>query len=235
VKIAIISDIHSNIYALESVLKDIQQRKCDTVLCLGDCVGYYYWPDMVINVLKKVDNILIIQGNHEEMLFLSLKDSKFKDKVRKKYGKGIDYACNSISAINLDFLEKLPKKRSLLLGGKKIGVFHGSPNSTEQYIYPDVNQKTLTDIVDNKFDVMLFGHTHHQFISYFNSTLIINPGSVGQARDVRGLAAYSIYDTDSGSVLPLRLKYNSKSVVQKINEVENGDVKMISAIQGKEV
>ena len=85
---------------------------------------------------------------------------------------------------------------------------------------------------NNKFNVILFGHTHHQFVSYFNNTLIINPGSVGQSRDIRGLAAYSIYSTDSGVVLPLRIKYDTSSLVSKIKEIEKKAEKMLIAIQG---
>jgi len=113
-------------------------------------------------------------------------------------------------------------------------MFHGSPNYVDEYIYPDKCQKILINDISSKFDVILFGHTHHQFVSCLDNTLIINPGSIGQARDIRGLAAYAIYDTESNSVLPLRLKYNYKKIVQKINEVEDGNERMIFSIKGYE-
>ena len=82
--------------------------------------------------------------------------------------------------------------------------------------------------------MVLFGHTHHQFVSYFNKTLIINPGSVGQARDVRGLAAYAIYDTKSKAVLPIRIKYDISSLVGAIVKIEKNQKKMLIAIKGME-
>ena len=231
-KIAIISDIHSNIKALEAVLKDIKDRKCDAILCLGDFVGYYYWPEEVVNSLMNIENVYSIKGNHEEMLFASLKDLKVRENINNKYGLGIDYSCEKLSDTSLSFLENLESSMDLILDGISIGMFHGSPTSIDKYIYPDANQETFFDITNNKFNVVLFGHTHHQFVSYFNNTLIINPGSVGQSRDIRGLAAYSIYSTDSGVVLPLRIKYDTSSLVSKIKEIEKKAEKMLIAIQG---
>ena len=231
-KIAIISDIHSNIKALEAVLKDIQNRQCDAILCLGDLVGYYYWPEEVVNLLMNCENVYSIKGNHEEMLFASLNDFKVRENLNKKYGLGIDYACKKLSDTSLSFLKGLESSMDLILEGIKIGMFHGSPFSLNQYIYQDANKETFFNITNNKFDLILLGHTHHQFVSYFNDTLIINPGSVGQSRDVRGLAAYSIYNTDSGAVLPLRIKYDQSSLISKIKEVEKKPEKMLLAIQG---
>jgi len=233
-KIAIISDIHSNIEAFKAVLKDINKRQCDVILCLGDIVGYYYWPEEVVDLLMSIDNVYAIKGNHEEMYFESLSDSKRKESINKKYGSGINYACDRISNSSLSYLKGLKSSMDLILDGKKIGMFHGSPFSIDHYVYPDSSQKTFFKVTNNKFDVILFGHTHHQFVSYFNKTLIINPGSVGQARDVKGLAAYAIYDTKSEAVLPIRIKYNIRNLVDAIANIEKKPEKMLAAIKGIE-
>jgi len=233
-KIAIISDVHSNIEAFKAVLKDINERRCDVILCLGDLVGYYYWPEEVVNLLMNTDNVYAIKGNHEEMYFESLSDLKYKESINKKYGSGIDYACDKISNNSLSYLKGLKSSMDLTLDGKNLGMFHGSPFSIDQYVYPDSNQETFFNVTNNKFDVVLFGHTHHQFVSYFNKTLIINPGSVGQARDVRGLAAYAIYDTKSEAVLPIRIKYDIRSLVDAIAKIEKNQRKMLIAIKGME-
>lgn len=233
-KIAIVSDIHSNIEALKAVLKDINQRRCDVILCLGDLIGYYYWPEEVVNLLMNTPNVFAIKGNHEEMYLKSLSDLNYKEWVNKKYGAGINYACDDISNDSLSYLRSLKSSLDLTLDGKNIGAFHGSPFSIDQYLYPDLDHDSLLSVTNNKFDVVLFGHTHHQFISCFNKTLIINPGSVGQARDVRGLAAYAIYNTKSETVVPVRVKYNTKSLIDAIKKIEKNQKKMLTAVKGFE-
>jgi len=233
-KIAIISDIHSNIDAFKAVLRDISERQCDVILCLGDLVGYYYWPEEVVSLLMNTDNVYAIKGNHEEMYFKSLVDSKYKESINLKYGSGINYTCDEISNTSLSYLKSLESSMDITLDGKNIGLFHGSPFSINQYVYPNSNQETFFNVTNNKFDVVLFGHTHHQFVSYFNETLIINPGSVGQARDVRGLSAYAIYDTRSEAVLPIRIKYETRDIVKKIVKIEKHQKKMLIAIKGVE-
>ena len=114
--------------------------------------------------LMNIENVYSIKGNHEEMLFASLKDLKVREDIKKKYGLGIDYACEKLSDTSLSFLEGLESSMDLILDGKSIGMFHGSPSSINQYIYPDANQETFFNITNNKLNVVLFGHTHHQFV-----------------------------------------------------------------------
>jgi len=84
-KVAILSDVHSNIYALQEVIKDIKNRKCDFILCLGDYIGYYYWPNEVIDLLRSMKNTFFIRGNHEDIYFNSLQDSSFRKNILDKY------------------------------------------------------------------------------------------------------------------------------------------------------
>lgn len=232
-KIAIISDIHGNISALREVMKDIERRKCHVILGLGDYVGYYYWPNQVIDILRGVNNAFYIKGNHENMYFQSQSDSELRQNIKRKYGCGIEVALAELSHENRLFLENLSETQVVSLGGKKIGMFHGSPNDVNEYIYPDAGRDKLDLITSEKLDVILMGHTHYQFISTCNQTLLINPGSVGQSRDVRGLAAYAIYNTSNDSVQPVRVNYDKSLILNKIKNIESDHSSMALALSGE--
>lgn len=66
-RFAVIGDIHSNIYALESVVQDIKNRDIDFILCTGDMVGYAPFPNEVIDLIRK-SNVLSIQGNYDKAI-----------------------------------------------------------------------------------------------------------------------------------------------------------------------
>jgi putative phosphoesterase len=221
-KIAIVSDIHGNIFALQEVIEDLKKRKCEVVLCLGDYLGYYYWPNQVIDILRALESPFLIRGNHEE----------YRKQLIARYGHGIEIALSEISDDNKQFLLGLDAEKVVELDGIKIGMYHGSQLGIDDYVYPDVNVDKLGEVMKPDVDVILLGHTHHQFVSYFKNKLLINPGSVGQARDVRGLAAYAIFNTKNRSVTPVRLNYNKSSVVNKIKKIESNSNSMLKALSG---
>lgn len=232
-KVAILSDVHSNIYALEEVIKDIKNRKCDFILCLGDYIGYYYWPNEVIDLLRSMKHTFFIRGNHEDIYFNSLQDSSFRKNILDKYGSGNDYSISEITMENRTFLQSLDDSKIIVLDGIKIAMYHGSPIDINDYVYPDSDFTKHQTLIDDDIALVLLGHTHHQFISCKGSTLIVNPGSVGQARDVRGLASYAVFDTLNKTVIPVRLSYKHDLIINKINKVEKLRAKaLVSSISG---
>ena len=87
-KLAFISDIHSNFDALKAVMTDIKKNKVEKIFCLGDIINYYYEPHKCIDLLIK-NNVKCIKGNHENIFFQTLK-SKQKAKIFSKlYGNSI--------------------------------------------------------------------------------------------------------------------------------------------------
>jgi predicted phosphodiesterase len=88
-KIAILSDVHANMPALEAVIHDLERNECKYVFVLGDLIGYYYWPKEVVIYFMSHPNCNVIRGNHEDLLIRSLKDENFADKCYQKYGSGL--------------------------------------------------------------------------------------------------------------------------------------------------
>jgi len=232
-KVAIISDIHANISALSVVLDDIEKRKCGAVFCLGDYIGYYYWPNEVLNVLRGLDVAFFIKGNHEDLFFKSIEDKDFRKKIQIKYGLGIECAIDNLTKENLSFLQSLEASKEVMFSGVRFSMHHGSPCSIDEYVYPDATKEKLGFFADKvDAEVILLGHTHHQYSAQINNRLIINPGSVGQARDVRGLAAYSILNLQNMVVTTVRLLYDFSKIMDVIDRMEGSKNKMKKALIG---
>jgi len=207
--VAIVSDIHANIYALESVFTDIEKNKCRKVLILGDLVGYYYWPKKVISKIRNDPRCIVIKGNHEELLERSLVDPEFEKKCHVKYGSGLRYCQKQLSGSDINWLKALPTSIQLEIDGVNIGMYHGSEKSTNEYVYPDTRDARLSEII-TKQDFMFFGHTHYPMIIKRENFTIANPGSVGQPRDVGSLASYLILNTKNRELTNRRVPFDIK-------------------------
>jgi putative phosphoesterase len=195
-KFAIIGDIHSNKYALKSVLDDIQRKNVDFILSTGDLVGYLTHPNEVIEMLRK-HNVLSIMGNHDQRLAnaspISIKKIKSmtSDEV---FSKG-SLAFNSleITSDNRMYLKNLPLQLKLSLNGFELLLVHGSPSKIDEYLYPDSEE--LIEFSQNiDENIIISGHTHLPYHLIKNDKHFINPGSVGKPKDRRYEATYMILD-----------------------------------------
>lgn len=159
-KIAVLSDVHANIDALELVLKDIEKKNIDKIICLGDLVAKYFYPDKVVDAIK--DNCFIfIKGNCDELVATN-KNYKF---ARSKLG--ID---------RIDFLDNLPLYSYMNINDININLFHATPNSIDDIFnplfdgnnYTDYKDKTLYDYKDMfvsvEKQVSIVGHTHQSYL-----------------------------------------------------------------------
>jgi len=217
-KIGIISDIHSNSEAINSVLKTIE--KVDEFICLGDIVGYGADPNYCIEKIKDL-NCRCIGGNHDFAVAGKVNINYFNYAARA----AILWTSGQLKKENLNFLNDLSKKIEF-----KNNVFavHGSPqNPLLEYIL----DKDTARLIFSKFDFKIYfiGHSHlagcfsfnenNNQIDYMNFShgghieinknkrYIINCGSVGQPRDGNPKASYGIYDLKCGIVNIYRVSY----------------------------
>lgn len=215
-KIAVLSDIHGNCYALEPVLKAIRAQGIDQLFILGDFVGYYYHPNQVLEMVDSF-NLFMIKGNHELMLNAAAQDSAKAIEIKKKYGSGIEVALEVLSREQFALLTELPEQRSVNLGGINFQLCHGSPWDINAYIYPDSNLESFhTHEFNNRADFILLGHAHYPYISTQPGVTIINPGSIGQARDHGGMACWAVINTTNRTTVFNRTPYDTRPLVHEI-------------------
>ena len=211
-KVAILSDIHANIYALEAALADCEEEAVGHFIIAGDLVGYYYWPQPVVRRLMDNTRVTCIRGNHEDILAETLSSQDAADRYRRKYGSGYDICRETLREDELQWLLNLPSKAELVLGGAHFSVYHGSPRSTDDYIYPDATAEVLAQCHDSS-DFTVLGHTHYPFMHDLDGSILLNPGSVGQPRDFGGQACYAVVDLANRALRFKRIPYDVSPVI----------------------
>lgn len=183
-KIAFLSDIHSNLYALESVLKDIKNKNIKKIYCLGDIVGYHSFPNEVIELIKD-NGIISIKGNHDKDIS-ELKIYSSVEDIKK-------WTYNNLSNENLNFLKSLPEQIGIFLSGIKIKLVHGSPTGITNYLF-EGSQESKSALNEFNGDILICAHTHYPYINYFGNKCIINTGSIGKPKIGKPKPSYIIID-----------------------------------------
>lgn len=216
-KIAVISDIHGNYDALEAVLNKAKQKGVEHLLVLGDLVGYYYHPDKILHALSEWSYDLI-KGNHEYILEDLMNNASIGESIRLKYGRGHQEAIDKFTEEQLQFLKNLPETKTVKLDKTSFLMCHGSPWSNDFYIYPDAEQETLLKCDSTSHDFVLIGHSHYQFAVKNKSSMLVNPGSVGQSRQQGGMADWCIINTENKSFQLLSTPYHVANLIAEIAE-----------------
>ncbi|MDI6888902.1 MAG: metallophosphoesterase family protein [Methanocellales archaeon] len=201
--IGLIADIHSNLPALRAVL---DHMKVDKILCAGDIVGYYPYPNEVIEIVRK-HKIVSIRGNHDVAVITG--DTNWFNPLAAS---AIGWTRDNLSPKNMEFLKTLPEQ----LIFEDIAIFHGSPSDPDEYVYPMTSPTRLSGFLDQAGKkILVLGHTHVQWGLELDDRKIINPGAVGQPRDGNPKAAYAIFDTESGKLTMHRIEYDIEEVASK--------------------
>lgn len=209
-KIGLISDIHSNIYALKKVLGSLGDS--DLILCAGDITCYYPFVNEVFEELDR-HRVLYIKGNHDAYLCgYGIRDLNLVDP------KSLDYTKNHITNENLRSLKAAPIQLDMCIDGLRISMFHGSPwDKLEGYIYPDYPDFEMFREIDA--DVIILGHTHYPLVKQVAHKLIINPGSCGQPRDYDRRASFALLDTSTKETRVGRIEYDIDKVCKEIKRL----------------
>jgi len=227
-KIAIISDIHSNLQALEAVLGNISDQHVDKIISLGDLIGYGGQPNEVVDLIKGM-GIQSVKGNHEQAL-----NDKYYRSLFTDFGQySLDLTKKLLSADNLDYLEKLPHN---LIFNEFLFV-HGSPPADMRKYFWKLSQMHMISIFNSfKNKICFVGHTHVPSIAEFNGRkavqtefegemklskkyrYIINPGSVGQPRNSNSDSSYMIFNTEDLLLRHIYVKYNIDEAAEQIKK-----------------
>lgn len=188
-RIAVISDIHGNLYSLIRVLEDIDSQHVDSIVCLGDLVGYGPHPNEVIALIKK-RNILCIKGNYDA----SVVDNAYtfiRDTNINSFS--LPWTVEELRVSNRYYLDNLPNSITIEACGKVIKFVHGSHRKINEYLTN--NYEKLDEVMDDfPGDILVCAHTHIPYIQEFGSKLLVNDGSVGKPKNGSPDSTYAIID-----------------------------------------
>lgn len=201
-KIAVISDIHGNMDALNSVLVDIEKENCQKIFCLGDIALAGPEPSLAIEKIQSLiaeTDFTLIQGNTDERL--GQFSQEFLDIVRKvnipmanAYLADLD----ELSEGHKEFLFNLDKSKEITISNIKILLVHGSPRRNDENISPDLPVKTVEDMLEGVDANLVFcGHTHIPcgYQTNTNQT-VVNVGSIGRPLTEEPKSCYVVLEID---------------------------------------
>lgn len=235
-KIALFSDIHANLPALEAFFADLDTKKPDAVYCLGDLVGYNIWPNEVVNEIRK-RGIPTIAGNYDFGIGRTSDECgcAYKTDEDKANGKvSISFTNEIIKPEERQYLRTLPAhiRVEFQLNEDKLNLLlvHGSPRKINEYLFEDREEKSLLRIMkDADANIMCFGHTHKPYHRILedegNYRHAINLGSVGKPKDGDPRGCYvmltipenaSLSDSKSIEVEFVRFEYDVEKAAQAV-------------------
>jgi predicted phosphodiesterase len=228
-RMAVISDVHANLDALEQVFTDIDGSNIDRAICLGDSIGYGPEPEQVVAMIND-RHIPSILGNHE----LAVVDQKYLTWFNPLARRSLLKTIEMLSEKTINFISKL---KSFMIYDEYRFVHGFPPDSATTYLFQIAEDELLRTFKQMKEKICFIGHTHRLEIIDFNgrsitrspltqsavnlnsaNQYIINIGSVGQPRDGDNHAKYIILDTEKKSIEVKFIPYDIASVVNKIVE-----------------
>ncbi len=204
--LVIISDVHSNIFALEAVLSKI--GKDSIIIHAGDVIGYYTFPDEVISLFRRRE-IISIRGNHDRAL-ISENFMNFNEYAIK----ALRWTARKINKESYAYIASLKDSARLNIFGKRIAIYHGAPWDNDYYV---MEEEALPGIIPEGVDILILGHTHIPYIKKFGGRMIINPGSVGQPRDGDPRASFAVISPDM-DVRIEKVEYDISSMEKSMRE-----------------
>ena len=191
-KLALFSDIHANLPALDAFFTQLESVNPDGVYCLGDLVGYCVWPNEVINAIRK-RHIPTLAGNHDAVVGLPTNSPSgvFTNGVIGTSEKA--YVLSLPAHIRLEF--QLPTQRIQFL------FVHGSPRRNDEYITEDTDAELLLKLMEEAdADVLCFGHSHKPFYRILQTENgykhAVNLGSLGKPKDGDSRGCYAVLEWD---------------------------------------
>jgi putative phosphoesterase len=192
-KIALVSDIHGNLPALEAVLQHAGEMKVKTVWCLGDFTGFGANPDQVVLLLKKLKATSIIGNYDQSVLKIPKKSDEWKAKDQYEKWFSFDWTYHQLSKKSLEFLKELSETRKETVKDWKILFTHGSPESIDEPLTDETPQEHLKELAHKAHsNIILCGHSHQPFMRFAGGSIFINPGSVGRMFDGDPRASYAV-------------------------------------------
>jgi diadenosine tetraphosphatase ApaH/serine/threonine PP2A family protein phosphatase len=222
----IFSDIHGNLEALTSVLAEAKKQSYDSVVCLGDFVGYGANPDECVQTIVALPKTMCVLGNHDSAVIDSRQRELFNPVARA----GVLYADAHLSAPSRKFLGRLPLVAS---SDHEFLAVHASPYKPEVWVYVVEPLEAADAFHVMTHPLAFIGHTHFPVVHTDTGSvapfvpevpvkvsaikkIIVNVGSVGQPRDGDPRAAYVIYDSDAKTVHIYRVAYDVDRAAAKI-------------------
>jgi putative phosphoesterase len=221
-RVAVISDIHGNLPALEASLDAIGAIGVDAVYYGGDLVGYGPHPNEVCALIGERE-IPTIYGNYDYAIARDLEDcgcAYVTAHDRELGQQSVVWTLAHTRQRAKDFMRELPFDLRFELGEQRVRLVHGSPRKVNEYLFEDKPARTFERIAGlSDCDVLVFGHTQKPWIHSYGGVLFVNCGSVGKPKDGDPRAAFAVLELDQAGRVQAsieRVPYDAETVAREV-------------------
>ena len=223
-RVAVITDIHGNLPALQAALARIDSLGIERIYCGGDLVGYGPHPNEVCALIEQ-RAIPTIYGNYDYAIARDLDDCgcAYVTPHDREIGQlSVEWTLANTAQPAKAFMRGLPFDLRFEVGGQTVHLVHGSPRKVNEYLFedkPDSLYERLAAAEDA--DVLVFGHTHKPWIRDFGGVRFVNCGSVGKPKDGDPRGAFAVLTAGAGGVEAAieRVPYDAHAVAAEVRRV----------------
>jgi putative phosphoesterase len=219
--VAVITDIHANLPALEASLEHIEELGIDRVYCGGDLVGYGPHPNEVCRLIEE-RGIPTIYGNYDYAIARDLDDcgcAYVTQHDRALGQRSVEWTLANTDQRSKDFMRELPFDLRFDVGERSVHLVHGSPRKVNEYLFEDKPASLYERLAAaEEAHTLVFGHTHKPWVREYSGVLFVNCGSVGKPKDGDPRAGFAVLrpgDTGLGVTIE-RVGYDAEAVAQEL-------------------
>jgi putative phosphoesterase len=218
-RIALLSDVHGNLPALEAVLDEAAGRGVEEVWYGGDFLGYAPFPNEVVQRLREARAVSVI-GNYDlKVLAFGQRQGDWKRQKTPEEYIAFQWNYEHLSQETKTYLESLPQQDRIQVDGFTVLLVHGSPDSVDEHLGSSTPEARFEELgAASQVDLIVCGHSHEAFARKVQGTWFVNPGSVGRPEGGDARAAYALLDFAGGAlkVEQRRVEYDVDRVVRAI-------------------
>ncbi len=221
--VAVITDIHANLPALQAALARIEELEIETVFCGGDLVGYGPHPNEVCTLIAE-RKIPTIYGNYDYAIARDHDDcgcAYITAHDRELGQRSVEWTLTHTSQESKDFMLDLPFDLHFPVGATDVHLVHGSPRKVNEYLFEDKPARLYERLAAAETDpVLVFGHTHKPWLHEYGGVLFVNCGSIGKPKDGDPRGAFAILRAAPAGidVTIERVEYDSDAVAAEVRE-----------------
>ena len=222
-RVAVITDIHANLPALQAALDRIEQLGIERVYCGGDLVGYGPHPNEVCALIAERE-IPTIYGNYDYAIARDLEDcgcAYVTAEDRELGQRSVEWTLAHTDRASKDFMRGLPFDLRFEVEATSAHLVHGSPRKVNEYLFEDKPASLYERLAAAEAaDVLAFGHTHKPWVRSYGGVLFANCGSVGKPKDGDPRGAFAVLaGRDGGLEVTIeRVSYGAETVAAEIRE-----------------
>jgi putative phosphoesterase len=219
--VAVITDIHANLPALEAALERIDALGIEQIYCGGDLVGYGPHPNEVVARIAERE-IPTIYGNYDYAIARDLDDcgcAYITPHDRELGQQSVIWTLAHTDADSKDFMRELPFDLRFPVGTTDVHLVHGSPRKVNEYLFEDKPATLYERLAAAETDeVLVFGHTHKPWVHEYGGVLFVNCGSVGKPKDGDPRGAFAILTATAAGVAVTieRVEYDAAAVAREV-------------------